>query len=193
MWPMLLIYQEHGQSDFLRQCSEDSTIHDHLLAVMDPELAPAPWDPGRTLTPSSVSVYFISNQVPVQHEGRWCWLRDEGGRRLPKEWIKVASWARVGDLVRMRGTQWHIAHTKTKLSVRSFFAFRASGGLLLPSCRFCKENSDAFAVTLATLHRACGRTVSRPARGGEQFFLRNAHACVRPQRPAPPAHRVCAR
>ena len=105
LWPLLMLYQEHGQSDFLRQCREDSTIEDHLLAVMDPELAPPPWDPARTLTPSSVSVYYISNQVPVLHAGKWRWLEDESGRRLPKEWVKVDPSTTVGELVRMPGTR----------------------------------------------------------------------------------------
>jgi hypothetical protein len=69
-WPLLFIYQEHQQTDFLRQCAEDSTIDDHLQSVLDPALAPPPWDSHRTLSPSSVSVYYISHQTPVSKDGR---------------------------------------------------------------------------------------------------------------------------
>ena len=103
LWPLLLLYQEHGQSDFLRQCREDSTLQDHLLAVMDPALTPPPWDPSRTLSPSSVSVYYISNQVPVQHEGEWRWLQDATGRVLPKKWVRVDASTTIGHLVRLEG------------------------------------------------------------------------------------------
>ena len=103
LWPLLLLYQEHGQTDFLRQCREDSTLEDHLLAVMDPALAPPPWDPSRTLSPSSVSVYYISNQVPVLHDGEWRWLQDSAGRVLPKKWVRVDTSTTIGRLVRSDG------------------------------------------------------------------------------------------
>jgi len=88
-WPLLFIYQEHQQTDFLRQCAEDSTIDDHLQSVLDPALAPPPWDSHRTLSPSSVSVYYISYQTPVWKDGRWRWLQESTGRVLDKKWVQV--------------------------------------------------------------------------------------------------------
>jgi len=101
LWPLLFIYQEHQQTDFLRQCREDSCVADHLASVLDPALPPAPWDPQRTLSPASVSVYYISYQAPVLQGGKWVWLREESGRIFGKHWRKIDTALTLREVVRL--------------------------------------------------------------------------------------------
>ncbi|XP_074077452.1 tetratricopeptide repeat protein 4 isoform X2 [Macrotis lagotis] len=54
-WPTLLLYPEHGQTDFISAFHEDSRFIDHLL-VMFEELPP--WDLERKYLPDRLEVYF---------------------------------------------------------------------------------------------------------------------------------------
>jgi hypothetical protein len=46
-----------------RQCAEDSTIEQHLEAVLGEDTPPAVWDPSRRYKPGSVNVYIVTYQV----------------------------------------------------------------------------------------------------------------------------------
>ena len=67
-WPLLFIYQEHQQTDFLRQCAEDSTIDDHLQSVLDPALPPPMGLPPDTVTLLCVCILHLPSDASVE---RW--------------------------------------------------------------------------------------------------------------------------
>ncbi|XP_060629542.2 tetratricopeptide repeat protein 4 [Anolis sagrei] len=54
-WPVLFLYPEHGQSDFISAFREESSFIDHLM-VMFEELPP--WDSERKYTPNELELYF---------------------------------------------------------------------------------------------------------------------------------------
>ena len=43
-WPVLFLYPEHGETDFIEEFMEDDAFADHLNAMFGPESPPAPWD-----------------------------------------------------------------------------------------------------------------------------------------------------
>ncbi|XP_074859595.1 tetratricopeptide repeat protein 4 [Carettochelys insculpta] len=59
-WPVLFLYPEYGQTDFISAFHEDARFIDHIL-VMFAELPP--WDLERKYHPSNLEVYF-------EHEAR---------------------------------------------------------------------------------------------------------------------------
>eukprot|EP00301_Raphidiophrys_heterophryoidea_P025939 c8825_g1_i1.p1 GENE.c8825_g1_i1~~c8825_g1_i1.p1 ORF type:complete len:399 (+),score=116.44 c8825_g1_i1:47-1198(+) len=65
---ILVLYDEHNQSDFLEDAPEDSTIREILEQVFDPSLPPAPWDPNHQYTPKNVSVYIDDAESIRQQE-----------------------------------------------------------------------------------------------------------------------------
>nr|XP_008107598.1 PREDICTED: tetratricopeptide repeat protein 4 isoform X1 [Anolis carolinensis] len=54
-WPVLFLYPEHGQSDFISAFREESRFIDHLI-VMFEELPP--WDSERKYTPNKLELYY---------------------------------------------------------------------------------------------------------------------------------------
>lgn len=103
-WPLLVMYQQFQQTDFLRQCAEDSSVRQHLETVFDPLQPPPPWDPARTHTASNVAVYYISYQVPLRVRGQLRWLEEaQGGRRCRKKWIRVNVDASLKEVLRAEG------------------------------------------------------------------------------------------
>ncbi|CAH8625735.1 unnamed protein product [Schistosoma mattheei] len=59
-WPILFMYPEFGQTDFLRDVIESSMIIDCLKLVFDVNQPPPPWDPKRlySLEDDAIEVYF---------------------------------------------------------------------------------------------------------------------------------------
>lgn len=56
-WPVLLLYPQHGQSDFIQAASEDDLIAVHMAQVFPEEGPPAPWDRSFEYRCSNLSVY----------------------------------------------------------------------------------------------------------------------------------------
>ncbi|XP_078249031.1 tetratricopeptide repeat protein 4 isoform X1 [Pogona vitticeps] len=54
-WPVLFLYPEHGQSDFISAFHEDSRFVDHLTCMFE-ELPP--WDVERKYIPTALELYF---------------------------------------------------------------------------------------------------------------------------------------
>lgn len=55
-WPVLFLYPEHQQSDFISAFCENSSFIDHLAVMFGEELPP--WDTDRKYNPQNLQVYF---------------------------------------------------------------------------------------------------------------------------------------
>lgn len=64
-WPVLLLYPEHQQSDFISAFCENSCFIDHLGVVFD-ELPP--WDADRKYLPQSLEIYFEDEEKETLYE-----------------------------------------------------------------------------------------------------------------------------
>jgi tetratricopeptide (TPR) repeat protein len=63
LWPVMMMYPEHQESDFIAEFCEGNSFRDQLEVIMS---FPAPWDQEERYTVDTVSVYFISkNQNDV--------------------------------------------------------------------------------------------------------------------------------
>eukprot|EP01147_Barroeca_monosierra_P005463 gene5463-7165_t len=81
-WPVLLVYPEHAQTDFIQEFEETCLFQDHL-EVMFPDVPEqtVPWDSNNTYKWPRLSVYFeqvletgerTHNLVPVSVSSRLC-------------------------------------------------------------------------------------------------------------------------
>jgi len=59
-WPVLVVYPEFDQSDFLQDVHELAAVADTIALLFDPSQPPPDWDQGRKYTTSSVRVYYAS-------------------------------------------------------------------------------------------------------------------------------------
>uniref|UniRef100_F7DTS6 Tetratricopeptide repeat domain 4 n=1 Tax=Ornithorhynchus anatinus TaxID=9258 RepID=F7DTS6_ORNAN len=59
-WPVLFLYPEHGQTDFISAFHEDSRFIDHLAVMFAGE--PPPWDLEQKYQPSHLELYFEDDQ-----------------------------------------------------------------------------------------------------------------------------------
>ncbi|KFP13826.1 Tetratricopeptide repeat protein 4, partial [Egretta garzetta] len=64
-WPVLFLYPEHGQTDFIAAFHENSRFIDHLM-VMFAELPP--WDLERKYLPSNLELYFEDEERAEMYE-----------------------------------------------------------------------------------------------------------------------------
>ena len=64
-WPLLILYEEYGQTDFIQLTNEMDTFHEQLSVVLPNNGPYAPWDRMRKYTISNVEVYFQVDQVPA--------------------------------------------------------------------------------------------------------------------------------
>ncbi|KPP58753.1 hypothetical protein Z043_123393 [Scleropages formosus] len=55
-WPVLFLYPEHGQTDFISSFKESDRFIDHLAVMFGEELPP--WDTDRKYHPQSLQLYF---------------------------------------------------------------------------------------------------------------------------------------
>ena len=64
-WPLLILYEEYGQTDFIQLTNEMDTFAEQLSIVL-PDGGPyAPWDRMRKYTISNIEVFFHVDQVPA--------------------------------------------------------------------------------------------------------------------------------
>lgn len=57
-WPVLFLYPEHGETDFIEEFLEDDAFADHLNAMFGPESPPAPWDLDSKYRSGVLRLYF---------------------------------------------------------------------------------------------------------------------------------------
>ncbi len=60
VWPVLLLYPEHGETDFIEEFEEDQSFADHLEVMFGEGSEPAPWDTERKYqgSPGKLRIYF---------------------------------------------------------------------------------------------------------------------------------------
>lgn len=61
-WPVMFLYEEHMQMDFVADFAESHTFGQHLEIMFPPDLT-LPWDAERKYVLPRLEVYFIANQV----------------------------------------------------------------------------------------------------------------------------------
>eukprot|EP00943_MAST-04B_sp_MAST-4B-sp1_P000953 g953.t1 len=64
-WPLLILYEEYGQTDFIQLTNEMDTFFEQLSVVLPDNGPYAPWDRMRKYTISNIEVYFQVDQVPA--------------------------------------------------------------------------------------------------------------------------------
>lgn len=71
-WPMLVLYSQHGTSDFIQAMGENDMFIEHL-ANMFPEEGPfCDWDTDHEYVASKLSIYAPANIVPAfEHDQDW--------------------------------------------------------------------------------------------------------------------------
>lgn len=57
-WPVLFLYPEHGETDFIEEFLEVDVFTDHLDAMFGPESPPVPWDLDGKYRPGALRLYF---------------------------------------------------------------------------------------------------------------------------------------
>jgi len=61
VWPVLFLYPEFGQTDFIREFQETEKFLDHLDVMFS---TPPPWDVERTYNVDTIEIYFESRTRP---------------------------------------------------------------------------------------------------------------------------------
>ncbi len=80
-WPVLFLYEEHHQSDWIRDFAESQTFLDHL-SYMFPEGEHATWDVEKKYVFSQLEVYVrIGESTPLEPK-----LAE---RKVPSKWLRV--------------------------------------------------------------------------------------------------------
>ncbi|KAJ2159568.1 HSP70/90 co-chaperone [Coemansia sp. RSA 552] len=79
LWPVVFLYPETKESDFVQQFDETTTLRDMLAQVL---ADPPPWDTARKYTIDNVDTYFLARPV--------------GGTERDERLVKVAIGMRLG-------------------------------------------------------------------------------------------------
>ena len=59
VWPVLFLYPEFGETDFIEEFEEDQIFSDHLMAMFGPGIERPPWDSKEDkYHPDRIRVYF---------------------------------------------------------------------------------------------------------------------------------------
>jgi hypothetical protein len=63
-WPIMLLYEEHAQNDFVQQFSDDALLRD-LVDMVLPDSERPPWDEGHKYYASNIQLFFETKCVPA--------------------------------------------------------------------------------------------------------------------------------
>lgn len=58
VWPVMFIYPEYQETDFIQEFSENDCIADHLIAMFGPDAPPAPWDSDHKYVAKNLRIFF---------------------------------------------------------------------------------------------------------------------------------------
>ncbi|XP_068238262.1 tetratricopeptide repeat protein 4-like [Palaemon carinicauda] len=58
LWPVMFIYPEYQETDFIQEFSENDCIADHLDVMFGPDASPAPWDSDHKYVSKNLRVFF---------------------------------------------------------------------------------------------------------------------------------------
>uniref|UniRef100_A0A3Q3GDM4 Tetratricopeptide repeat domain 4 n=1 Tax=Labrus bergylta TaxID=56723 RepID=A0A3Q3GDM4_9LABR len=65
-WPVLFLYPEHQQSDFISAFCENSCFMDHIAVMFGEELPP--WDADRKYHPQNLQLYFEDGKTETLYQ-----------------------------------------------------------------------------------------------------------------------------
>lgn len=84
VFPVMLLYPQYAQSDFIQDFHEDSTIGDHLDVMFPPETRGSlPWDQKGEYISTSLNVYATTHRLRLLKVGKGLSLRavcDQGAK-----------------------------------------------------------------------------------------------------------------
>jgi hypothetical protein len=80
-WPVMFLYPEHQQSDFIERFTETDTIADHLATMFDPNEQPPYWDAKRQYRPDQLVVFFMTNASDI--------VAQKAKNYGPQRWTRV--------------------------------------------------------------------------------------------------------
>lgn len=80
-WPVMFLYEEHQQSEFVVDFAENHTFLDHLSYMFPPEYI-APWDSEQKYTVSNMEIYVEAGCTQPLNPA----LRE---RKIKRRWIRI--------------------------------------------------------------------------------------------------------
>eukprot|EP00286_Rhodomonas_abbreviata_P009667 CAMPEP_0181336852 /NCGR_PEP_ID=MMETSP1101-20121128/27667_1 /TAXON_ID=46948 /ORGANISM="Rhodomonas abbreviata, Strain Caron Lab Isolate" /LENGTH=428 /DNA_ID=CAMNT_0023447229 /DNA_START=9 /DNA_END=1296 /DNA_ORIENTATION=- len=69
-WPVLVVYDEFDQSDFVQDVHEGTTVEEIMQMIFDPSQPPPDWDVERRYKVESVRVYYATHQCKELATGK---------------------------------------------------------------------------------------------------------------------------
>lgn len=93
IFPVMFLYPQHAQSDFISDFHEDTTIGDHVDAMFPESGPPLPWDAQRQYRASNLNAYASTHRMRLLKLGRRLSLRevcDQGAKEEKDSQGKVA-------------------------------------------------------------------------------------------------------
>ena len=113
-WPLLFVYEEYRQRDFIEAFGEHSCLGEQLAQMFPPLVPPPGWDPSAAYTAESLSVYFAEEWAgTVNREGEWSRGWNDGATALARKYVEVDLLTPLKDLLldpRLTVPQWPIFH-----------------------------------------------------------------------------------
>ena len=89
-WPVLFVYEEHRQRDFVQMCPSDASLADQLQQMFPPAVPPPPWDPTASYVMGRLAVYFVEEWAgSVNREGEWQRGWHDGATSLGTKYVEV--------------------------------------------------------------------------------------------------------
>uniref|UniRef100_T1J1X9 Cns1/TTC4 wheel domain-containing protein n=1 Tax=Strigamia maritima TaxID=126957 RepID=T1J1X9_STRMM len=58
VWPVIFLYPEYGQMDFIEKFHENTTFQDHLETIFGPDIPAPPWDESENYKNGVLEIYF---------------------------------------------------------------------------------------------------------------------------------------
>jgi hypothetical protein len=90
-WPVLFVYEEPRQRDFIKSFAEMATLGEQLSQMFPPMQPPAPWDMLGAYRMGNIGVYFIAEwagQMRHSTDGaKWHSSWDDGAASLGKRYV----------------------------------------------------------------------------------------------------------
>lgn len=74
VWPVLFLYPEFGETDFVEEFKETELFSQHLEAMFDPDTERPGWDQGGRYSPASVDVFFEDREQQLVRLSQDCSL-----------------------------------------------------------------------------------------------------------------------
>ncbi|XP_062602009.1 tetratricopeptide repeat protein 4-like, partial [Saccostrea cucullata] len=85
-WPVLFMYPEHTQTDYIEDFSENHTFYDHIIHMFGPEVPPASWDLDKKYKPENLLIYYEDKEKTTLHQIPQTWTLSQA---LKNKWVLV--------------------------------------------------------------------------------------------------------